>query len=112
MQVLKSFGILTFSILRKHTNVNGTQSGEISSIPCRNDGLIKKIDFVHSSQVVLVLVGNKGDLESSRAVPLSKAEQYARSVGAAHFQTSAKFNRGKLTFHYLTTCLSISELHN
>lgn len=45
-------------------------------------------------QVVLVLVGNKSDLEGSRAVPLAEAERYAKSVGAAHFQTSAKLNRG------------------
>lgn len=55
---------------------------------------VLELNKMLGDQVVLVLVGNKSDLEASRAVPLSKAERYARSVGAAHFQTSAKLNRG------------------
>ncbi|OQR66765.1 ras-related protein Rab-21-like [Tropilaelaps mercedesae] len=55
---------------------------------------VLELNKMLGDQVVLVLVGNKSDLEASRAVPLREAEKYARSVGAAHFMTSAKLNRG------------------
>lgn len=43
---------------------------------------------------VLVIIGNKVDLERNRTVPLKEAEDYAKSVGAQHFLTSAKLNKG------------------
>ena len=42
----------------------------------------------------IVLVGNKIDLERNRNVTLEEAEEYAKSVGATHYQTSAKLNKG------------------
>ena len=44
--------------------------------------------------IVLVLAGNKVDLERSRQVPLSEAEAYAASIGAVLCSTSAKMNKG------------------
>ena len=43
---------------------------------------------------VITIVGNKMDLEKNRVVPVSEAEQFAKSVGASHMQTSAKLNQG------------------
>jgi len=43
---------------------------------------------------VLIIVGNKIDLERSRVVTHKEAEEYARSVGATHMTTSAKLNQG------------------
>lgn len=43
---------------------------------------------------VLVIIGNKIDLERSRTVTIKEAEDYAVSVGAQHFSTSAKLNKG------------------
>merc|ERR1712100_956367 len=42
----------------------------------------------------IVIVGNKIDLERNRNVTVEEAEEYAASVGATHFQTSAKLNKG------------------
>ena len=42
----------------------------------------------------LAIVGNKMDMEKNRTVPASEAEEYAASVGAKHYYTSAKQNKG------------------
>eukprot|EP00122_Pirum_gemmata_P006480 Pgem_evm1s5925 len=44
--------------------------------------------------VCLTLVGNKIDLEKARGVSREDAEEYAKSVGAEHIETSAKLNHG------------------
>ena len=44
--------------------------------------------------IVLALAANKCDLERNRQVSQAEAEEYAASIGAAVFQTSAKANRG------------------
>lgn len=46
------------------------------------------------NEVVLVIVGNKTDLEKDRTVDSQEAEDYATSVGAKYFETSAKMNEG------------------
>lgn len=46
------------------------------------------------SDIVLTIVGNKIDLKNDINVPLETAESYAQSVGATHFETSAKNNIG------------------
>ncbi len=43
---------------------------------------------------VLVIIGNKIDLERQRTVTQKEAEDYAATVGAQHFHTSAKLNKG------------------
>eukprot|EP01040_Poterioochromonas_malhamensis_P003628 gene3628-3876_t len=43
---------------------------------------------------VIVIAGNKIDLEKNRNVNEQEAIQYADSVGATHFHTSAKLNKG------------------
>ena len=40
--------------------------------------------------VVVVLIACKSDLEDRRAVPLAKAEAFAKEHGCLHVQTSAK----------------------
>ncbi len=44
-------------------------------------------------ECVLVIIGNKIDLERQRVVSQKEAEEYASTVGAQHFQTSAKLNK-------------------
>ena len=46
--------------------------------------------------VVLVLIGNKIDLESCRQVSIETADAYAASIGAIHLQTSAATGVGEL----------------
>jgi len=44
--------------------------------------------------IVLAIAGNKKDLEDQRQVKLAKAKEYADSVGAIIYETSAKDNEG------------------
>ena len=47
--------------------------------------------FLHPA---LYVVGNKADLEPQRTVPRGKGEEYAASIGAVYFETSAKADMG------------------
>ncbi|XP_022191998.1 ras-related protein Rab-21 [Nilaparvata lugens] len=55
---------------------------------------VKELKKMLGSDICLVIAGNKIDLEKQRNVPIEEAEEYAKSVGAKHFQTSAKLNQG------------------
>ena len=44
---------------------------------------------------VMVLLGNKSDLESEREVSLNEALQYAANIDAKYFETSALSNQGE-----------------
>lgn len=46
------------------------------------------------NDIVLCIVGNKTDLEKDRRVPNQAAEDYAKSVNAKLYHTSAKLNKG------------------
>lgn len=46
------------------------------------------------NDVVLCIVGNKIDLEKDRRVSMQTAEDYAKSVNAKLYHTSAKLNKG------------------
>ena len=46
------------------------------------------------NDVVLCIVGNKTDLEKDRRVSKQTAEEYAQSVNAKLYHTSAKLNKG------------------
>ena len=51
---------------------------------------VKELRKMLGKDIVLCIAGNKVDMEKDRNVTLSEAEAYAKTVGAAHFQTSAK----------------------
>lgn len=55
---------------------------------------VKELRKMLGKDIVLVIAGNKMDLEKNRQVSLAEAEQYAKEVGARHFSTSAKLNKG------------------
>ncbi|CAH1372407.1 hypothetical protein MTP99_013907 [Tenebrio molitor] len=55
---------------------------------------VKELRKMLGADICLVIAGNKTDLEKNRNVSLEEAETYASKVGAIHFQTSAKFNKG------------------
>jgi len=46
------------------------------------------------SDICIAIAGNKIDLEKDRHVDKKEALSYAESVGAAHYNTSAKINKG------------------
>eukprot|EP00053_Salpingoeca_punica_P007099 m.65621 g.65621 ORF g.65621 m.65621 type:complete len:211 (-) comp13999_c0_seq3:304-936(-) len=55
---------------------------------------VKELRTMLGNDVCLVICGNKIDMEKNRTVDQHEAESYAASVGAAHFHTSAKLDRG------------------
>eukprot|EP00730_Choanoeca_flexa_P013071 TRINITY_DN4939_c0_g1_i1.p1 TRINITY_DN4939_c0_g1~~TRINITY_DN4939_c0_g1_i1.p1 ORF type:complete len:200 (+),score=44.14 TRINITY_DN4939_c0_g1_i1:117-716(+) len=55
---------------------------------------VKELKKMLKGDIVLAICGNKADLEKQRTVDHSMAEAYAASVGAMHFNTSAKHNKG------------------
>ena len=57
-------------------------------------GWVKELKTSLGNDCILCIVGNKSDLEKNRNVPIKEAEEYAKSVGAKHYSTSAKLNHG------------------
>jgi len=55
---------------------------------------VKELRKIVGNDITIVIAGNKIDLEKNRAVNEQEAIAYAQSVGANHFHTSAKANRG------------------
>ncbi|EGD77802.1 rab family small GTPase [Salpingoeca rosetta] len=55
---------------------------------------VRELKKMLGSNIALTICGNKSDLERQRTVDQAEAEAYAASVGAKHFQTSARLNRG------------------
>jgi GTPase SAR1 family protein len=55
---------------------------------------IKELKRMLGNDVVLCIVGNKIDLEKDRHVSVQTAEDYAKSVNAKLYHTSAKLNKG------------------
>eukprot|EP00292_Cryptomonas_paramecium_P032808 CAMPEP_0113705196 /NCGR_PEP_ID=MMETSP0038_2-20120614/26994_1 /TAXON_ID=2898 /ORGANISM="Cryptomonas paramecium" /LENGTH=88 /DNA_ID=CAMNT_0000630169 /DNA_START=489 /DNA_END=752 /DNA_ORIENTATION=- /assembly_acc=CAM_ASM_000170 len=47
-----------------------------------------------AEDVVLAIACNKCDMDAQRQIPQAEAGEYAASIGAACFETSAKTNRG------------------
>ena len=55
---------------------------------------VKELRKMVGNDIILAIAGNKCDLERNRQVSAEDAKTYAASVGAVHFNTSAKLNRG------------------
>lgn len=55
---------------------------------------VKELRKMLGTDVALVIAGNKIDMEKNRTVSLEEAEAYAATVGATHYSTSAKLNKG------------------
>jgi Ras-related protein Rab-21 len=55
---------------------------------------VKELKRMLGNDIILCIVGNKIDLEKDRHVTLQTAEEYAQSVNAKLYHTSAKLNKG------------------
>lgn len=55
---------------------------------------VKELRKMLGQEITLSIVGNKVDREKDRNVSQAEADEYAKSVGAVHYQTSAKVNKG------------------
>ncbi|TMW61083.1 hypothetical protein Poli38472_014544 [Pythium oligandrum] len=55
---------------------------------------VKELRRIVGDDIDISIAGNKVDLQRNRKVSEDEAKRYAESVGATHFNTSAKLNRG------------------
>ncbi|XP_042240785.1 ras-related protein Rab-21-like [Homarus americanus] len=55
---------------------------------------VRELRRMLGNDICLVIAGNKIDMEKERHVSQEEADAYAQEVGALHFQTSAKQNKG------------------
>ena len=55
---------------------------------------IRELKRILGEDIVLCIVENKIDLENDRHVSRKTAEEYAKSVNAKLYHTSAKLNKG------------------
>lgn len=54
---------------------------------------VKELRQIVGRDIIIIIAGNKSDLERGRQVSAEEAEAYAASVGAPHFLVSAKLNK-------------------
>jgi GTPase SAR1 family protein len=50
---------------------------------------VKRIEKNEANKLPIILVGNKCDLEDQRKVSRQKAEDFAKTIGARYYETSA-----------------------
>eukprot|EP00897_Mesotaenium_endlicherianum_P011024 jgi/Mesen1/9950/ME000071S09367 len=55
---------------------------------------VKELHKMAPPSISLVIAANKSDLERQRRVSTEESQSYADAIGAAHFATSAKLNKG------------------
>lgn len=67
-----------------------TCAESFSSIPSWIDELEKYAE----RDCIICIIGNKNDLDNKRVIDRSRASQFAKSIGALYFETSAKTNEG------------------
>ncbi|KAL4706274.1 hypothetical protein ACJJTC_017441 [Scirpophaga incertulas] len=72
-------------------------------------GWVKELQSNVPEPMVMSVVGNKCDLESSRAVPHAEAAQYAASIGAQYCETSALHDQG-IEQVFVTTAAALLRL--
>ncbi|KAH8419771.1 hypothetical protein KR009_002290 [Drosophila setifemur] len=70
---------------------------------------VRELRQMRGTEISLIIVGNKTDLEEQRAVRHEEAIQYARTVGAQYVETSAKDNEGVTELFDLLTHLMLER---
>ena len=72
---------------------------------------VKELHGFLGTDVVLAIAGNKIDLERKRVISIEQGEKYAQEVGAVHFNTSAKLDKGvnELFFHLAKKLLDTNQ---
>ncbi|XP_039498710.1 ras-related protein Rab-21 isoform X1 [Drosophila santomea] len=71
---------------------------------------VRELRQMRGTEIALIIVGNKTDLEEQRSVTHDEALQYARTVGAQYVETSAKENEGVANLFELLTHLMLEQL--
>ncbi|ALC49624.1 Rab21 [Drosophila busckii] len=73
---------------------------------------VRELKQMRGSEISLIIVGNKTDLEEQRAVSYETALRYAQTVGAQYVETSAKENEGVSELFELLTQLMLEHHGN
>ncbi|KAH8283250.1 hypothetical protein KR044_002899 [Drosophila immigrans] len=70
---------------------------------------VRELKQMRGSEIALIIVGNKTDLEEQRAIEYETAQRYAQTVGAQYVETSAKENEGVAELFELLTQLMVEH---
>ncbi|KAL7745228.1 hypothetical protein ACLKA6_008277 [Drosophila palustris] len=70
---------------------------------------VRELKQMRGSEIALIIVGNKTDLEEQRAIVYETAVRYAQTVGAQYVETSAKENEGVTELFELLTQLMVEH---
>lgn len=70
---------------------------------------VRELKQMRGSEIELVIVGNKTDLEDQRTVSYETAMQYAQTVGAQYVETSAKENDSVTELFELLTQMMVAR---
>lgn len=73
---------------------------------------VRELKQMRGSEIALIIVGNKTDLEEQRAIVYDTALRYAQTVGAQYVETSAKENEGVTELFELLTQLMVEHHGN
>ncbi|KAH8386765.1 hypothetical protein KR093_002399 [Drosophila rubida] len=73
---------------------------------------VRELKQMRGSEIALIIVGNKTDLEEQRAIEYETAQRYAQTVGAQYVETSAKENEGVTELFELLTQLMVEHHGN
>jgi len=98
LNILDTAGIEDFSAVRQHYTITGHGFLIVYSITSKQS--FSEIDAIYqdicrikdTTQVPIVIVANKCDLEPYRQVPRSEGEEYSRKNGLPFLEVSAKSN--------------------
>ncbi|EDW27019.1 GL16463 [Drosophila persimilis] len=71
---------------------------------------VRELKQMRGTEISLIIVGNKTDLEEQRAIGYEDARQYAQTVGAQYLEASAKENEGVAEIFELLTQLMLERL--
>lgn len=70
---------------------------------------VRELKQMRGSEIELVIVGNKTDLEEQRTVSYETAMRYAQTVGAQYVETSAKENESVTEVFELLTQMMVAR---
>lgn len=70
---------------------------------------VRELKQMRGSEIELVIVGNKTDLEDQRTVSYETAMRYAQTVGAQYVETSAKENESVTELFELLTQMMVAR---
>ncbi|BFG02763.1 ras-related protein Rab-21 [Drosophila madeirensis] len=71
---------------------------------------VRELKQMRGTEISLIIVGNKTDLEEQRAIGYADAFHYAQTVGALYLEASAKENEGVAEIFELLTHLMLERL--